>query len=128
MKIIELRGLKSVRVYQLYQQVLIAYAILPTTHAASIKDFLTEFETKSPEEKRRILRRAAMFYDFQGDDVLTILDFATVKHTGVEYSQQIHAMTPDEIIKAIAEVLLKCSDIKCFFWEGIEPTVSPISQ
>lgn len=125
MKILELRGLKAVRIYQLYQQMLIAYAIMPTTRANSIKEFLCDFESKDIETKRKILRCAAMFYDFSDDDLKNILDFVVADITNVELSQQVHVMTPDEIITTVADVLLKCSEIKSFFWMGNEPTESP---
>lgn len=121
----ELRGLKAVRIYQLYQQMLIAYAIMPTTRAKSIKDFLCDFESKNTDEKREILRCAAMFYDFSDDDIKNILDFAVADVTSIELSQQAHAMAPNDIITTIADVLLKCSEIKTFFWVGSEQTESP---
>lgn len=125
MKILELRGLKAVRIYQLYQQMLIAYAIMPTTRAKSVKDFLCDFENKDTEEKRDILRCAAMFYDFSDDDLKNILDFAVSDNTKVELSQQVQIMAPNDIIITVADVLLKCSEIKSFFWVGNEPTESP---
>lgn len=125
MKILELHGLKAVRIYQLYQQMLIAYAIMPTTRAKSVKDFLCDFENKDTEEKRDILRCAAMFYDFSDDDLKNILDFVVADNTRVELSQQVQIMAPNDIIIAVADVLLKCSEIKSFFWVGNEPTESP---
>ncbi len=125
MKILELRGLKAVRIYQLYQQMLIAYAIMPTTRAKSIKDFLCYFENQNTEEKRKILRCAAMFYDFSDDDLESILDFAVDDITKIELSQQVHVMAPNDVITTVADVLLKCSEIKTFFWVGNEPTESP---
>lgn len=128
MKMLELRGLKAVRIYQLYQQILIAYAVLPTTRAKSIKDFLCDFENKNVDKKRDILRCAAMFYDFSDDDLKNILDFAVVEPTNIEASQQVHLMAPDDIITTVADVLLKCSEIKTFFWTGNEQTESPTFQ
>lgn len=128
MKILELRGLKSVRVYQIYQQVLIALAIAPTSGAKSIEQFLCDFEVADIDAKRQMLTTACGLFNFEHDDIRAILDFALDENTGIELSQTVQGLSPDVIINAIVSVLIKCSDIKIFFWTGIKKNKSPIGQ
>ena len=125
MRIKELKGLKSVRVYQLYQQVLIALGIYPTTQAKDLKTFINEFDEKNIDEKREMLRAAVMLFNFDREDLKSILDFAISEPQGIEVSQIADGMSPDKIADAVTYVLLKASEVKVFFWI---PTVQKKSK
>ena len=125
MRIKELKGLNSVRVYQLYQQVLIALGIYPTTQAKDLKTFINEFDEKNIDEKREMLRAAVMLFNFDREDLKSILDFAISEPQGIEVSQIADGMSPDKIADAVTYVLLKASEVKVFFWI---PTVQKKSK
>jgi hypothetical protein len=124
----ELRGLKSVRIYQLYQQTLIGLALMPTSRAKDIKSFLGEFETKDKDEKREMLRNAVMTYRYDDDDIRSLLDFVLDERTKIEYSQLAGGLSPNEIVEAMAEVLLQCSEIRVFFWTPTNQKKSQTGQ
>lgn len=113
-RIIEIKGLKGVRVFQLYQQVLISYACCPMSIAKSIEQFFNDFEsTWTIEEKEKALRIGISLFNFEPTDIEIILSFA-MNDNNVEVLNDVGIMRPNEISKVILEVFKKVGECEVF--------------
>jgi hypothetical protein len=113
-KIIDIKGLRGVRVFQLYQQILIAYACCPMSKAKSFDEFFSDFEDKwTDEQKEKALRVGISLFDFDPNDINIIASFA-INDNGVEVSNDVSTMTPPELSNIILEVFKKVGAYKIF--------------
>ena len=112
MKILPLKGFKAIKALNAFHTLLLGLKMLPAYIAESYVDFYGAFETKTEQEKERLLREAVLFVQLTEDEVCALVCFATDKND-VPYSEvNIKNLTIDELFEIIVSVCLEIGRIK----------------
>lgn len=112
MKVLPLKGYKSLRVLNAFNTLLLGLKMLPAYLHEDYKTFFASFEDKSDAEKEDALRQAAAFVELSSDEIDAIVSFATDAN-GIPYSQaNIKNLGPDELFEIIIAVCMEIVRIK----------------
>lgn len=115
MKVLELKGYKSLRAYNVFSTLMLGLKMIPDYMHLSYEEFLGSIDQMNEDDQRKMLKKAAMFVNLEKEEIEAIICFATDKH-GVPYSSEnIRNLTPDKLIEAIVEVCMQVSKIKVDF-------------
>jgi hypothetical protein len=108
MKLLPLKGFKSLRAFNAFSALLMGLKMLPAYIGEDYETFYAGFGDKTEDEKEKFLRQAVAFVQLQEDEVEAILSFATDKN-GVPLSKANQKnLGPEEIFEIIVAV---CMDI-----------------
>lgn len=112
MKVLELKGYKSLRALNAFHTLVLGLKMLPCNIVKSYEEFFKEFETKSEVEKETMLREAACFVELSTDELEALASFC-VDANGVPFERaNIARLTPDVLIEIIVSVSMAISKIK----------------
>jgi len=112
MKILELKGYKSLRAFNAFHALLLGLKMLPQYLSESYEDFYARVADMPDEDKRKVLREAAMFVELQKDEVEAIVSFVCDPN-GVPYgASNINNLSPDQLVEMITEVCLQMTKFK----------------
>jgi len=104
MKVLPLKGYKSLKALNAFSALLLGYKMLPAYMGISYEEFYESFSEKSDEEKEAVLREAVAFVQLQSDEVESIITFCTDKN-GIPYDstnvKNIELKTLHEIIVSV---------------------------
>lgn len=108
MKVLELKGLKSLRALNAFSALVLGVKMLPAYMGESYEEFLGRVQDMPPKDQKKILIEAVQFVELQPQEVEAILCFCADKN-GVPYtSENIGNLKPAELVDAIVSV---CSEI-----------------
>lgn len=108
MKVLELKGLKSLRALNAFSALVLGVKMLPAYMGESYEEFLARVQEMPPKDQKKILIEAVQFVELQPQEVEAILCFCADKN-GVPYtSENIGNLKPAELVDAIVSV---CSEI-----------------
>lgn len=112
MKVLELKGLKSLRALNAYSTLMLGLKMLPAYMAESYEDFLGRVEEMPPEDQVKLIREAALFVELQKEEVEALLSFCSDPN-GVPYGPaNIKTLGPKEILDCIVAVCAELAKIK----------------
>lgn len=112
MKILELKGLKSLRALNAFSSLLLGVKMLPVYSTLSYEDFLNAVQLMPEDDQRNVLKKAAEFVELAKDEIEALASFACDPN-GVPYqSSNLKSLGPDELVKIIVEVCLEIAKIK----------------
>lgn len=115
MKVLELKGFKSLRALNVYSSLLLGLKMLPMYAGKSYEEFLGLVEKMSLRDQEKILREAAHFVELNEDEVKSLVCFVADKN-GVPYSSEnLGNLKPAEIIDIIVLVCLEIAKMKIDF-------------
>lgn len=108
MKVLELKGLKSLRALNAFSALVLGVKMLPSYMGESYEEFLARVQDMPPQDQKKILIEAVQFVELQPQEVEAMLCFCADKN-GVPYtSENIGNLKPAELVDAIVSV---CSEI-----------------
>lgn len=111
-KVLEIRGLKSLRALNAFNVLLLGLKMLPSYMGETYEDFLAKVQAMPEKDQRMLLKEAALFVELQKEEVEALLTFC-VDANGVPFSSEnIKNLGPDKLIEAIVEVCFEISKIK----------------
>lgn len=112
MKILPLKGYRSLRALNAFHALLLGLKMLPAYMGENYEEFYASFTEKSEAEKERLVREAALFVELQEDEVKALVSFATDKN-GVPYSAvNIGNLDAGEIHEIIVAVCMEIGRIR----------------
>lgn len=112
MKILPLKGYKSLRALNGFHALLLGLKMLPAYIQEPYETFYESFNEKSDDEKRKLLREAVIFVQLGQDEVEALISFATDKN-GVPYqSANMKNLAVDELHAIIVAVCMEIGRIK----------------
>ncbi len=112
MKLLPLKGYKSLRVLNAFHSLLLGLKMLPVHMATDYQAFFASFKTMTDAEKETALRQAIAFVKLEPDEIEAIVSFATDAN-GVPYSAaNVHNLAPDELFEIIVAVCMEIGRIK----------------
>jgi hypothetical protein len=111
-KILPLKGYKSLRALNAFHALLLGLKMLPAYQAAGYEEFFASFEERTEAEKEAMLREAAVFVQLQQDEVEAVIGFATDPN-GVEYGpSNLKNLAPNELHEIIVAVCMEIGRMK----------------
>lgn len=112
MRILPLKGYKSLKALNAFHTLLLGLKMLPAYQLEDYETFYEGFSHRSEAEKERLLKEAVLFVPLQSEEVEAIIAFATDKN-GIPYSEVNQKnMTPDELVECIVAVCMEIGKIK----------------
>lgn len=112
MRVLELRGIKSIGPLRSFHTLLLGLKMLPAYMGETYEEFLDRVDQMDAASKKKIIREAALFVALDDEETKIILSFCADSN-GVPYSaENIKNLTPKDIFEAIVSVCLEVSKIK----------------
>ncbi len=112
MKVLPLKGYKSLRALNAFHALLLGLKMLPAYIAEDYESFYARFADKSEPEKEKLLREAAVFVQLGQDEVEALVSFATDKN-GIAYqSANMKSLGLGELHSIIIAVCMEIGRIK----------------
>lgn len=112
MKVLPLKGYKSLRALNSFHALMLGLKMLPAYQTWSYEEFYASFKDKTDAEKETLIREAALFVRLEPDEVEALVSFATDKN-GVPFSSvNLNNLTADELHETIVAVCVEVGRIK----------------
>lgn len=120
MKVLELKGYKSLRALNAFSALVLGLKMLPAYMGESYESFLERLQSMPREDQRKMLMEAARFVELGKEEVEALVCFATDKN-GVPYSSEnLKNLGPDQLVEVIVSVCMEIVKIKIDFVSGSE--------
>jgi hypothetical protein len=112
MKVLELKGFKSLRALNSFSALVLGLKMLPSYAQESYESFYSKVQLMDDKDKIEIFKEAAMFVELQKEEVEALLSFC-VDPNGIPYkSENLNNLSPDQIVDCIVAVCMEISKIK----------------
>jgi hypothetical protein len=112
MKVLELKGTKSMRAFNAFQTLLLGLKMLPAYMGETYEDFYARIELLEPEAQEKIIREAAFFVELQKDELEAVMSFCCDAN-GVPYSSEnIKNLSPSDFIDGIVAVSMEFAKMR----------------
>lgn len=112
MKVLPLKGYKSLKALNAFNALLLGLKMLPAYINENYVDFYASFKEKTDAEKETFLREAVAFVNLERDEVEAIISFSTDKN-GIPYGPaNIANLGPKELHECIVAVCMEIGRIK----------------
>lgn len=128
MKILELKGYKSLKALQSFHTLMLGLKMLPSYMGEKYEDFYARLSDMPPQDQEKMIREAVLFVELEQDEVEAICCFAADPN-GVPYSpENLKSLPPDQIHEIIVAVCKAISQIKISLVSEAEKKNSASSQ
>lgn len=112
MKVLPLKGYKSLRALNAFHVLLLGLKMLPAYLEEDYETFYEGFSHRSDAEKEKLLREAILFVNLQPEEVMALIAFATDKN-GIGYTEvNSRNLGPDELVECMVAVCMEIGRIK----------------
>lgn len=120
MKVLELRGYKSLRAMNAFHTLMLGLKMLPAYMGESYEDFYARVELMPESDQEKLIREAVLFVNLEKDEVEALAEFAADPN-GVPYrAENLKNLDPKAIMEIIVAVALQISKIKVDFVSDAE--------
>jgi hypothetical protein len=130
MKVLELKGYKSLRALNAFNALMLGLKMLPSYMGEEYETFLNRVNLMPPADQLKMIREAAMFVELQKEEVEAIICFAADKN-GVPYGpENLKSLNPSQLIDIIVAVCFEIAQIKIDFVSETEKKnleISPLT-
>ncbi len=128
MKVLEIKGYKSLKALNAFNALMLGLKMLPEYQTLSYEDFLNIIELISVDEQEKFIRRAANFVQLEKDEVEAIVGFVA-DDNGVPYGPaNLKNLNPLELVEVIVMVCKEIAAIKIDLIDESEKKNSKNSQ
>lgn len=115
MKVLELRGYKSLKALNAFHTLMLGLKMLPAYLGETYEDFYSRIEEMSPGDQEKMIREAVLFVELQRDEVEALACFCADAN-GVAYgAENLKSLGPAEIVEIIVSVAKEIAKIKINF-------------
>jgi hypothetical protein len=112
MKLLQLKGYKSLKALNAFNALLLGLKMLPMYRDQSYQVFYENFKDMGEGEKETFLRQAVAFVQLEEDEVEAVIGFACDVN-GVPYSaMNLKNLSPDQLHEVIVAVCMEIGKIK----------------
>ncbi len=112
MKVLELKGYKSLRALNAFHALMLGLKMLPMYQHESYEEFYAKVEMMPEADQEKLVREAALFVEIQLEEMEALLSFACDPN-GVPYTKEnLNNLTPDQLIDVVVAVCMKIAKIK----------------
>lgn len=115
MRVLELKGYKSLRALNAFNALMLGLKMLPQYMSQDYESFLEKIQAMTPDDQRKMIKEAALFVELGKEEVEALVCFCADKN-GVPYSpENIKNLKPDQLIEIIVEVCFEIAKIRIDF-------------
>lgn len=112
MKVLELKGYKSLKALNAFHSLMLGLKMLPSYMGESYEEFFERVADMAPGDQEKLIREAALFVELAEDEVQALVGFCADKN-GVPYSpENLKNLGPDQIHEIIVAVCSEIAKIK----------------
>jgi hypothetical protein len=115
MRVLELRGYKSLKALNAFHTLMLGLKMLPAYMGEQYEDFFDRVHNMPAHSQETMIREAVLFVELQKDEVEALACFCCDPN-GVPYSaENLKSLGPDKIVEIIVAVCVEISKIKINF-------------
>ena len=115
MKVLELRGFKSLQAMQAFHKLMLGLKMLPAYMGETYEDFYERVSEMSEADQEKLIREAALFVELQKEEFESMACFVADAN-GVPYTaENIKGLDPSTAFEIIVQVSVALSKIKINF-------------
>lgn len=113
MKVLELKGYRSLRALNAFNTLLLGLKMLPAYMQFTYEEFYEKVAKEADDaERETLIREAAMFVELSEDEVAALASFCADPN-GVPYdATNLKSLSPDHILEIVVAVCMEISRIK----------------
>jgi hypothetical protein len=112
MRVLELRGFKSLRALNAFNTLMLGLKMLPSYMGETYEEFLGRIAEMPPQDQEKMIREAALFVELQKDELEALICFCTDPN-GVPYSaENVKNLGPKDLHECIVAVCKEIAKIK----------------
>ena len=127
-KVLELRGLKSLRALNAFNTLLLGLKMLPNYMGETYVEFLGRIQAMPFDDQMKMIREAAMFVPLEKEEVEALVCFCADKN-GVPYEPaNMKTLGPGDLVEIIVAVCGEIAKMKIDFVSENEKKKSMNSQ
>lgn len=115
MRVLELKGYKSLRALNAYNTLMLGLKMLPQYMSESYEDFLNRIQELPIEDQKKLIKEAALFVELTKEEVEALVCFCADKNGVPFVSENLKSLNPSEIVDIIVSVCCEISKIKIDF-------------
>ena len=120
MKILELKGYKSLKAFNVFHSLMLGLCMLPAYRGLDYEKFFEKVQGMSPEDQEKMVRESALFVNIEQDELEALVCFCADPN-GVPYTKEnLKSMGAGEIYEMVVQVVLEISKIKINFVTATE--------
>ncbi len=128
MKVLELKGYKSLKALNVFHTLMLGLKMLPSYAGEGYEEFYAKVQVMPESEQSNLIREAALFVKLDQDEVESLLCFVADPN-GVPYCpENLKNLGPGEIHEVIVAVCSEISKIKVNLITETEKKKSKIAQ
>ncbi len=112
MKVLELKGFRSLRALNAFNTLMLGLKMLPAYMGEQYEEFFERVSLMTEEDQEKLIREASVFVELQKEEVEALLSFCTDAN-GVPYSaENMKNLGPKDIHEGIVAVCKEIAKIK----------------
>lgn len=112
MKVLELRGYKSLRALNVFHTLMLGLKMLPAYLGETYEEFFDRISKMDASAQEKMIREAALFVELQKEEVEAIISFCSDAN-GVPYSaENLKNLGPKDLHEIIVAVCMQIAKIK----------------
>lgn len=128
MKVLELKGYKSLRALNAFHALMLGLKMLPSYMGETYEEFFSRIDKMPKADQIKLIREAALFVTLEKEEIESIICFCTDSN-GVPYSKEnLGSLDPSQLVEIIVAVCSKIADIKIDMLSNNEKKKLKISQ
>lgn len=112
MKVLELKGYKSLRAVNAFHTLMLGMKMLPAFLGESYESFNARTSEFSDDEKLKLIKEAALFVELQEEEVKALVSFCTDANGYPYQASNINNLSPSELLECVVAVCFEISKIK----------------
>lgn len=112
MRVLELKGYKSLRALNAFNALMLGLKMLPAYMGESYETFLKRVQEMPPPDQEKMIREAALFVELSKEEVEALVCFCCDKN-GVPYSpENLKNLGPSDLLDIIVSVGMEIAKIR----------------
>lgn len=112
MKVLELKGYRSLRALNAFHTLMLGLKMLPSYATEDYETFYSRVQLMSPQDQEKLIREAAFFVELRPEEVEALVSFCADKNNVPYSAENMKSLKPDELIEIIVAVCVEISKIK----------------
>jgi len=112
MKVLELKGYKSLRALNVFHTLMLGLKMLPAYMGETYEDFYDRISKMDAASQEKLIREAALFVEIQKEELEALITFCADAN-GVPYSaENMKSLGPKDLHEMIVAVCMQIAKIK----------------
>ncbi len=112
MKVIELKGFKSLRALNAFNALVLGLKMLPAYMSESYEEFLARVHAMPAGDQEKLLREAVLFVELRKEEVEAMVCFCLDPNEVPYSAENLKNLDPKQLVDIIVAVCMKIAEIK----------------